>query len=82
MPEYPEIIRHRVNIGPFAATVEAPLNPYGEGKDPEGGRDLSQWDAEALISEYWGREPLPVTNENYLARARIAYLRGQELPKE
>lgn len=82
MPDYPETVHQRVSIGAGAAAMEAPLNPYGEGRCPECGRDLNEWNPEGQVIEHWGTEPLPIINENYLARCRIAMLRGQELPKE
>lgn len=82
MPEYPKRVTHKVSLGPFAATVDAELNPFGPDRCPECGRDLTEWSPEGQILDHWGGQPLPIVNENFLARARIAYLRGEPLPKE
>lgn len=82
MPEYPAVIRHQLGPGHGSAFIEIELNPYGEGRCPECGVDLTTVNVPAEVGRHWSDEPLPVIHENYLARARKAYMLGQELPKE
>lgn len=81
MPDYPDTIKHRVTMGDIPAYVEAQLNPYGEDKCPECGRPLSEVDRATHHVEHWGRDPLPVLPNNYLARARRAWLLQEPLPE-
>ena len=82
MPEYPQTITHRLGASHGAAFITVELNPYGEGHCPECGADLSRINAVAEAGNHWGIEPLPVLNENYLARARRAVLLREPLPEE
>lgn len=79
---YPDELETVIVYNGSPLRVKLPLNPYGEGNDPETGVKIeSPEHARKLATSHYGDEPIPVNPGTMIARARRAMLMGEPLPE-